>query len=103
MASNTRFDAVDISRVPGAGSSSLSSDDVIDLAGINSGEQPASIVIVPYIDKKLEAYEPDEAKWEEVESVGDPESVTLQSTMVPSPLRTRQRLKPSLNMASRLI
>ena len=62
---------------PTAGSSSLSSDDVIDLAGINSGEQPASIVIVPYIDKKLEAYEPDEAKWEEVESVGDPESVTL--------------------------
>ena len=47
------------------------------MSGVNSGEQPASIVIVPYIDKRLEKYEPDEARWEEVESVGNPESVTI--------------------------
>ena len=59
------------------GNSNLSINDIIDVAGVNGGEQPASIVIVPYIDKKLERYEPDDAQWEEVENVGDPESITL--------------------------
>ena len=61
-----------------SGGPTLGIDDIIDVSGVNSGEQPASIVIVPYIDKKLEQYEPDDAKWEEVESVGDPESIQLQ-------------------------
>ena len=70
---------VPLSNQLGSGTS-LSDEDIISVAGVNSGEQPASIVIVPYIDKKLERYEPDEAKWEEVTTVGDPESVTLKST-----------------------
>ena len=65
---------------PPSGSRSLNQDDIIDVSGINNGELPASIVIVPYIDKNLQTYEPDEAKWEEVVSIGDPESVKLQYT-----------------------
>ena len=70
--------AIRLERVPTQGVT-LSENDIIDASAVNSGEQPASIVIVPYIDKKLERYEPDDAQWEEVESVGDPESVTLKS------------------------
>ena len=70
---------VPLGKAPGSGAS-LSDKDIIDVSGVNSGEQPASIVIVPYIDKKMEKYEPDDARWEQVETVGKPESVTLQYT-----------------------
>jgi len=72
------LEVINLDRLP-LGSTNLGVDDIIDVAGVNSGEQPASVVLVPYIDKKLEKYEPDDAKWEEVESVGDPESITLKS------------------------
>ena len=80
MNDQNRLTVVRLENTPLGVGTSLGVDDIIDIAGVNSGEQPASIVIVPYIDKKLEKYEPDDAKWEEVESVGDPESVKLQYT-----------------------
>jgi len=70
---------LDLSGAP-PGVNSLTQDEIIDISGVNNGELPASIVIVPYIDKNLQTYEPDEAKWEEVFSIGDPETVKLQYT-----------------------
>ena len=67
---------IDLGRDP-QGGVGLTTDEIIDVSSVNSGEQPASIVIVPYIDKKLEQYQPEEARWDEVETVGDQESVTL--------------------------
>ena len=78
MGENGKLEVVRLEREP-SGGSYLSANDIIDVAGVNSGEQPASIVIVPYIDKKLEKYEPNEAQWEQVSAVGDPESITLKS------------------------
>lgn len=76
MSGASRLEVVSLSK--GAfGGASLGVNDIIDVSGVNSGEQPANIVIVPYIDKRLKRYNPDEARWEEVESVGNPESVTI--------------------------
>jgi hypothetical protein len=71
-----QLEVIDLGRTPGSGRG-LSVADIIDVSGVNNGEQPASVVIVPYIDKKLQRYQPDEAKWEEAESLGGPESVTI--------------------------
>jgi hypothetical protein len=65
-----------LDEMPNSGTS-LTADNIIDISSINSGEQPPTIAIVPYIDKKLETYQPDDAKWDEVETIGDPQSVTL--------------------------
>ena len=67
---------IDLDEIPN-GSISLTVDDIIDVSSINSGEQPATIAIVPYIDKKLETYRPEDAKWDQVETIGSPQSVTL--------------------------
>jgi len=72
----TRFNVIKLANRP-LGIRSLSDRNIIDVSGVNNGELPASIVIVPYVDKKLERYEPDDAQWEEVTTVGDLESVTL--------------------------
>ena len=75
--STNRLVVGDLSDTGGSGSSSISEDDLIDISAVNNGEQPPTIVIVPYIDKKLETYEPDDARWEEVEVIGDPETIRL--------------------------
>ena len=67
---------INLDEVPN-GTITITVDDVIDISSINSGEQPATIAIVPYIDKKLENYNPEDAKWDEVETIGSPQSVTL--------------------------
>ena len=46
----------------------VSKEKIIAMSGVNSGQLAPDVVIVPYIDKKLEEYNPDESKWDEVET-----------------------------------
>lgn len=59
------------------GGDTLDGSKIIAIAGVNSGELPASIVLVPYIDKKLQDYDPAIAQWDENTVVGSPQSVQL--------------------------
>ena len=51
--------------------------EILELSSINSGELPPDIVLVPYIDKKLQKYEPDDQKWEEIFIESDPQLIVL--------------------------
>ena len=59
------------------GGDTIDSSKIISIAGVNSGELPASIVLVPYIDKKLKDYDPADAQWDENIVVGSPQSIQL--------------------------
>ena len=52
-------------------SHAVGSSELIYLDSINSGELPPGVVIVPYIDKKLQRYDPAEATWDEVTTEED--------------------------------
>jgi len=62
------LEVINLARVP-AQTEQLTPNNIISISGVNSGELAPSIVLVPYIDKKLEDYEPDDAKWDEAETV----------------------------------
>ncbi|MEC8748729.1 MAG: LamG-like jellyroll fold domain-containing protein [Pseudomonadota bacterium] len=79
MAAENYLEVADLSAEP-YGGAMLGLQNIIDVSGINSGEQPASIVIVPYIDKKLKQYQPEDAAWDEVVTIGDQQSVQLKYT-----------------------
>ena len=67
---------IDLDTIP-TGGNTIDSSKIISIAGVNSGELPASIVLVPYIDKKLKDYDPNIAQWDENTVIGNPQSVQL--------------------------
>ena len=94
----------------GGNAITLDRSNVIELAGINSGELAPGLVVVPYISKKLSSYKPDKDKWDEVETVEnvvvqtiDFEGGSIQATHTPVVFsRTEYGDGPRLNNQCRL-